>query len=164
MRRRTEVCRAAAAAAAAAPPATAAAAAAAPPATAAASHWLQPAGASDWEAPSPAAAMADSDEEDFHFWGTPIEDEEETRAGQHRKVRRGASVAGDGSASMRRCWFEWVGKSEPGANTGVLPCSIHAGGAGCGRHARPAAAQAGATLRCSRGGLLRCSENAGGMA
>jgi len=31
--------------------------------------------------------MADSDgEEDFHFWGTPVEDEEEMRAGQHRKV------------------------------------------------------------------------------
>lgn len=31
--------------------------------------------------------MASDDEgEDYHFFGTPIEDEEETRAGQHRKA------------------------------------------------------------------------------
>lgn len=35
--------------------------------------------------------MAESDEEDFHFWGTPIEDEEEMRAGQHRKEVRDAA-------------------------------------------------------------------------
>lgn len=38
------------------------------------------------EGPTAAMAAADSDEEDFHFWGTPVGDEEETRAGQHRKV------------------------------------------------------------------------------
>ena len=39
------------------------------------------------EGPTAAMAAADSDEEDFHFWGTAVGDEEETRAGQHRKVR-----------------------------------------------------------------------------
>ncbi|PRW45437.1 G patch domain-containing TGH-like isoform X1 [Chlorella sorokiniana] len=36
--------------------------------------------------------MAESDEEDFHFWGTPVGDEEETRAGQHRKEVRDAAA------------------------------------------------------------------------
>ncbi|KAI7838498.1 hypothetical protein COHA_007760 [Chlorella ohadii] len=36
--------------------------------------------------------MAESDgEEDFHFWGTPVEDEVEMRAGQHRKEVRDAA-------------------------------------------------------------------------
>lgn len=36
--------------------------------------------------------MSDSDEEDFQFFGTPIEDEEETRQGQHRKEVRDAAA------------------------------------------------------------------------
>lgn len=47
--------------------------------------------------------MAESDgEEDFHFWGTPVEDEVEMRAGQHRKVGWGKQPAPRGKAVDQR--------------------------------------------------------------
>ncbi len=51
--------------------------------------------------------MSDSDEEDFQFYGTPIENEEETRLGQHRKEVR------DAAATRALPLHQQVGRSSP---------------------------------------------------
>lgn len=77
--------------------------------------------------------MTESAEEDFHFWGTPIEDEEEMRAGQHRKVGRRES-----EREHRGNWTVagaagWQGRARKCAGMGGLAmcCSDSSAVLGC---------------------------------
>ena len=54
-------------------------------------------------------AAAGSDDEDFHFFGTPVEDEETSRVGQHHKAVR-----------------------DPAATRALLPLHMQVSGAGRG--------------------------------
>ena len=53
----------------------------------------------------PAPMSSDGEGEDYQFYGTPIEDEEETRAGQHHKtVTAAAATRALPLHQQARCW------------------------------------------------------------